>query len=82
MQILKKWFLLSGCPNPKTCKESKFGCCPDGVSPAPEPKGKGCPVTPCNETLYGCCKSDNITAAEGNNQEGCPPPPPVCKSSE
>ncbi|XP_061384586.1 papilin isoform X3 [Danaus plexippus] len=71
-----------GCPNPKTCKESKFGCCPDGVSPAPEPKGKGCPVTLCNETLYGCCKSDNITAAEGNNQEGCPPPPPVCKSSE
>ncbi|CAF4798136.1 unnamed protein product [Pieris macdunnoughi] len=71
-----------GCPNPKTCKETKFGCCPDGVSPAGSMTGKGCPVISCELTLYGCCSSDNVTAALGNDQEGCPPPPPACKLSK
>ncbi|XP_050354055.1 papilin isoform X3 [Nymphalis io] len=71
-----------GCPNPETCRDSKFGCCPDGVSPASGLRGAGCPVTPCNETLYGCCKSDNITAAEGNDQQGCPAPLPPCRNSK
>ncbi|XP_045527734.1 papilin isoform X3 [Pieris brassicae] len=71
-----------GCPNPKTCKDTKFGCCPDGVSPAGSMAGKGCPVTSCELTLYGCCSSDNVTAALGNDQEGCPPPPPACKLSK
>ncbi|XP_047512868.1 uncharacterized protein LOC125054801 [Pieris napi] len=71
-----------GCPNPKTCKETKFGCCPDGVSPAGSMTGKGCPVISCELTLYGCCSTDNVTAALGNDQEGCPPPPPACKLSK
>lgn len=74
--------MLSGCPNPRTCVDTEFGCCLDGVSPAKDYEGNGCPVTPCNLTLYGCCKSDNRTAAEGNDEEGCPPPEPACESSE
>lgn len=38
---------------------------------------EGCPVSHCNETLFGCC-ADNKTAAEGNDNEGCPLPPPEC----
>ncbi|KAI8425354.1 hypothetical protein MSG28_007115 [Choristoneura fumiferana] len=77
-----KHIKVEACPHPKTCNETKFGCCPDGVSPAAGLRNKGCPSSKCKETLYGCCKSDNKTPAEGNDQEGCPPPPPPCKSSE
>ncbi|KAF9796339.1 hypothetical protein SFRURICE_001912 [Spodoptera frugiperda] len=43
---------------------------------------KACPVEACADTLFGCCLSDNKTAAQGNDQEGCPPPPPACAASE
>lgn len=62
---------------PLTCKETKYGCCPDDVSPAQGPNRKGCAVLPCDVTLFGCC-DDMITPAEGNDKEGCPPPPPAC----
>lgn len=68
-----------GCPKPRTCKESLFGCCPDGVSPAQGENEEGCPVIPCEETLFGCCTSDNKTAALGNDDEGCPAPCTVSK---
>lgn len=65
---------------PKTCKESKYGCCEDGVSPAMGKNFKGCPSTHCDETLFGCCP-DEKTPAGGNDKEDCPPPPPACVKS-
>lgn len=72
---------LLGCQITKTCNETKFGCCEDGVSPATGKKFEGCPSTHCEETLFGCCP-DNKTAATGNDNEGCPPPPPECAKSK
>lgn len=71
-----------GCEKPRTCKESRYGCCPDGLSPAQGNNNEGCPVEPCADTLFGCCASDNKTAAQGNDQDGCPPPPPACTTSK
>lgn len=73
-----------GCPMPETCKETKFGCCQDGVSPALGPDNEGCPPSQCNFTLFGCCP-DGVSIAEGNDYEGCPEEitvPPDCKDTE
>jgi len=61
---------VAGCEHPKTCGETKHGCCPDGVSMAIGPYLKGCKMSDCAEKLYGCCK-DNVTAATGNDFAGC-----------
>lgn len=70
---------------PKTCLESEFGCCPDGVSPATGPKDRGCPPSLCEQTIFGCCP-DKVTPAMGNDFEGCPVETttfiPDCSSSE
>ncbi|XP_072145614.1 uncharacterized protein [Dermacentor andersoni] len=56
------------------CKDSKHGCCPDGMTPA-GPSFTGCPeVTPveggCKATKFGCCL-DGVTAAFGPFRKGC-----------
>lgn len=56
----------------------RYGCCPDGVSPATGAKNKGCPDSRCNESLFGCCP-DGVTTAEGNDYEGCKKP---CEETE
>lgn len=66
--------LLQGCPEISTCKETKYGCCPDEVSPAEGPNDENCPEVACLFTLYGCCP-DNKTIALGNDGEGCPVEP-------
>ncbi|XP_035795510.1 papilin-like isoform X2 [Anopheles albimanus] len=59
------------CSLPETCKDTKYGCCPDGLSPATGPKDEGCPSeSDCADTLFGCCP-DKQTPAEGNDHEGC-----------
>ncbi|XP_053553760.1 LOW QUALITY PROTEIN: papilin [Bombina bombina] len=50
------------------CKKSIYGCCPDGVTLASGPNGKGCP---CQQARYGCCQ-DDVTVANGPDYEGCP----------
>ncbi|KAG8186998.1 hypothetical protein JTE90_005769 [Oedothorax gibbosus] len=59
------------------CKDSKYGCCPDGVTRA-GPNDEGCPKmdivsanTTCEEAEYGCCE-DNFTLALGPFKKGCP----------
>jgi len=60
---------LIGCKTPKTCEETKFGCCPDGVTPA-KGKSKKCKTVECAKTLYGCCP-DKKNARTGNTDDGC-----------
>ncbi|XP_071454258.1 papilin isoform X2 [Hetaerina americana] len=58
----------------KTCKDTEFGCCNDGITAAKGPFGKGCPQPQtCEETQFGCCASDGVSPAEGPRQLGCPP---------
>ncbi|KAH9487494.1 hypothetical protein Btru_075974, partial [Bulinus truncatus] len=54
------------------CRESAYGCCYDGVTPAKGPNKVGCPrlIGGCRGTRYGCCK-DGVTSARGSNKEGC-----------
>nr|XP_042905073.1 papilin [Parasteatoda tepidariorum] len=59
------------------CKDSKYGCCPDGVTPAGF-NDEDCPKmdlisanTTCEEAVYGCC-TDNFTLAIGPFKKGCP----------
>ncbi|XP_077521556.1 proteoglycan-like sulfated glycoprotein papilin isoform X3 [Amblyomma americanum] len=56
------------------CKDSKHGCCPDGMTPAGA-NFEGCPkVNPveggCKATEFGCCL-DGVTAAFGPFMKGC-----------
>jgi hypothetical protein len=71
----------SGCPQPQTCEETEFGCCPDAVSPAKGRKKEGCPPSHCEETLFGCCP-DGASTAEGNDNEGCEELPIDCKDTQ
>ncbi|XP_054714370.1 papilin-like isoform X2 [Uloborus diversus] len=59
------------------CKDSKYGCCPDGMTEA-GPSDEGCPKinvtstnTTCEEAEFGCC-ADNFTLALGPFRKGCP----------
>lgn len=57
---------------------SRFGCCPNGITPATGLSFQGCyecvegsgECDSCLETKYGCC-ADNITAASGPDFAGC-----------
>lgn len=56
----------------------RFGCCPNGITPATGPSFQGCydcsegsgECDSCLETTYGCCP-DNVTAASGPDFAGC-----------
>ncbi|XP_035219260.1 papilin-like isoform X2 [Stegodyphus dumicola] len=59
------------------CKDSKYGCCPDGITVAGF-NYEGCPRmnisstnNSCEEAEFGCC-SDNFTLALGPFKQGCP----------
>ncbi|CAK9814021.1 Ppn [Anthophora quadrimaculata] len=52
------------CPMP--CKNSTYGCCDDGITPAHGPNREGC----CLSTQYKCCP-DNILPARGPKFHGC-----------
>ncbi|KAL7872951.1 hypothetical protein AOLI_G00120220 [Acnodon oligacanthus] len=54
------------------CRQSPYGCCPDGRTAASGPRGQGCVQrAPCAHTRYGCCR-DGVSKAHGPNKEGCP----------
>ncbi|XP_075048304.1 papilin isoform X2 [Mixophyes fleayi] len=73
-------------PNSNDCRQSRFGCCPDGVTKASGFNNVGCPsdrnpradpLMPsdaCRTTQYGCC-FDNMNRASGPVGEGCPTQP-------
>ncbi|XP_055028825.2 papilin [Misgurnus anguillicaudatus] len=60
---------------PPPCSQTRYGCCPDGVTSASGPQGQGCVQSPtppsCTWSRYGCCH-DGVTIAQGPNKEGCP----------
>ena len=53
-------------PEPvEPCKNSTFGCCPDGFNSAEGPFNAGCDeVKTCENTKYGCCR-DGASLASG-----------------
>ena len=57
------------------CKDTEFGCCPDGISSALDSSYSGCLPSnltdDCNTTEFGCCR-DQETAAFGPFWKGCP----------
>ncbi|KAK2706695.1 hypothetical protein QYM36_014662 [Artemia franciscana] len=55
------------------CKETEFGCCPDGISTALGEKYFGCDIVTegCESSQFGCCE-DQMTTASGPNGYGCP----------
>ncbi|KAM9294417.1 papilin [Gastrophryne carolinensis] len=64
------------------CRQSRFGCCPDGQTPAQGSNNEGCPgdrntradsqmpSDECRTSKYGCC-FDNVNKASGPVGEGC-----------
>ncbi|CAH1791827.1 unnamed protein product, partial [Owenia fusiformis] len=66
------------------CRESAYGCCPDGMTASKGENNEGCPddedeKTDCQQTEFGCCRDDK-TPAGGPFYEGCPDIP--CKDSK
>ena len=56
------------------CKDTEYGCCPDGVNAADQSYSECLPINitnGCNSTEFGCCK-DLETAAFGPFLKGCP----------
>ncbi|XP_066531095.1 papilin isoform X2 [Hoplias malabaricus] len=54
------------------CRQSPYGCCPDGRTAARGPHGQGCiQRAHCIRSRYGCCQ-DGVSKAHGPNKEGCP----------
>ncbi|KAM8920863.1 papilin [Pelodytes ibericus] len=54
----------------RDCRQSVYGCCPDGYIPASGPRGQGCPAVSCQQSRYGCCP-DGLMEAQGPDYEGC-----------
>lgn len=53
------------------CDDSRYGCCPDGITAASGLNYAGCAVEdPCKKSTWGCCE-DGISEATGPNFEGC-----------
>nr|XP_022333272.1 uncharacterized protein LOC111130469 isoform X4 [Crassostrea virginica] len=53
------------------CDDSRYGCCPDGITAASGLNFQGCSDTdPCKNTVWGCCE-DGVSEATGPNFEGC-----------
>ncbi|XP_078313590.1 uncharacterized protein LOC111130469 isoform X3 [Crassostrea virginica] len=53
------------------CDDSRYGCCPDGITAASGLNYQGCSDTdPCKNTVWGCCE-DGVSEATGPNFEGC-----------
>jgi len=72
----------------ENCRESTYGCCPDGLTAADGPNFVGCasndpiPSGLCIESEFGCC-INGVTPAAGPFHEGCHVPTcqvkrPVC----
>lgn len=63
------------------CRNTQFGCCPDGLTSAEGPGFKGCSTYgdldsagTCEETEFGCCP-DGATAVLSSDYRGCPDQP-------
>lgn len=53
------------------CDDSRYGCCPDGITAASGQNYAGCAdEDPCKKSTWGCCE-DGISEATGPNFEGC-----------
>ncbi|XP_026315034.1 papilin isoform X7 [Hyposmocoma kahamanoa] len=62
-------------PRRSKCKKSKFGCCPDNITPAAGPFDEACPTPKtCKESKFGCCP-DGVSPATGPKNDGCPVEP-------
>nr|XP_035973742.1 papilin isoform X7 [Halichoerus grypus] len=55
---------------PQDCRQSPYGCCPDGHTTSLGPQQQGCPGTSCQQSRYGCCP-DGVSVAEGPWHAGC-----------
>ncbi|PZC74553.1 hypothetical protein B5X24_HaOG207687 [Helicoverpa armigera] len=59
-------------PRPKKCKNSRYGCCPDGKTAAKGPFDAECKtIHNCKESPFKCCP-DGVSPAQGPNFKGCP----------